>query len=318
MKKRRLFIGLLLGLFLFVTAVLLTARAQWKARTPATLPLDTGVGYPGNGTVLEGVENRQAFQETGGEPKGSTKEQGSNPGQDRPGVPGSGIREARVIQVVDGDTIIIQGGDPVRIMGVDTPEREEPYYRQARDFQKETVLGKTIHLDVCESEPRDHYGRILAFVHVEGADVGAELLRKGLARTLFIGSCALTRKMLYRANELEAFRAGRGIWSLQKPRLVAHNEAGRYIGRLMTVTGDVKRVHVGSRAIHLNFGPDHRTDFTAVIFRKDLHRLARQGLNLPVNRYKGKRVKVTGILKEYNGPEIIIEFADQIFLYHDP
>ena len=158
----------------------------------------------------------------------------------------------------------------------------------------------------------DKYGRLLAFVEVDERDVGIELLKQGLARTLFIGPCAVSREEAYKRLERNAFLAGRGMWSFYKPRQVAHKEAGKFIGKLMSVTGRVQNVFVGPTAVHLNFGSDYRSDFTAVIFRKNLSRLSHQGLQMPVTRYKGLEVEVTGIIKDYNGPEIVIDSADQI------
>ncbi len=59
-----------------------------------------------------------------------------------------------------------------------------------------------------------------------------------------------------------------------------------YIGCLMSVTGKVVNVHAGPKAYHLNFGKDYRTDFTAVLFRKDLSRLVEEGMH-PVTGYEG-------------------------------
>ena len=117
----------------------------------------------------------------------------------------------------------------------------------------------------------------------------------------------------YRTTEREAFRAGLGIWSLQEPRRVDHKEAARYIGCLMSVAGEVRDVHAGPKAFHLNFGRDFRSDFTAVVFRKDLSRLVMEGMQ-PVTGYKGRHVEVTGMLKDYQGPEILVESADQLVL----
>jgi len=222
--------------------------------------------------------------------------------------------EARAVKkVIDGDTVVIEGGERVRIIGVDAPELGEPLYEEAKGFQEKMALGSRVRVDVCKEEPKDSYGRTLAFVHKGDVDVGAQLLGQGLARTLFVGPCSRAVAREYRKVEREAFRAGRGIWSLQDPRCVNHGEAGRYIGCLISVTGKVVEVHGGQRVFHLNFGADHRKDFTAVIFRKDLSRLIKEGL-VPVMEYKGRGVEVTGILEEYNGPEIIVESADQIVL----
>jgi len=218
----------------------------------------------------------------------------------------------RVKSVIDGDTLVVAGRRTVRLLGVDTPERGEPFFGKARGFLQAAVLERDVRLEFCEEERRDRYGRLLAFVEAGGKDAGVELLDRGLARTLFVGPCVRSRAPDYRRREREAFRAKRGIWSLQVPRRADHREARKYVGWLMTVTGTVRKVFVGPRAVHINFGPDYRTDFTAVIYRRDLSRLSGDGLLLPVTGYKDRRVAVTGVIKEYNGPEIIVRAADQI------
>ena len=222
--------------------------------------------------------------------------------------------EARSVEkVIDGDTIEIDGGERVRYIGVDAPELGEPLYEEARNFLEKVVLGNYVRIEVCKEEPRDGYGRTLAFVHKGNVDVGEQLLRYGYARTLFIGRCGRAVAQRYRKLERGAFLVGLGVWSLQDTRQVDHIGAGRYIGCLMSVTGEVVNVHAGPKAYHLNFGKNYRTDFTAVLFRKDLSRLVEEGLH-PVTGYEGRFVKVTGILKEYNGPQVIVESADQLVL----
>ncbi len=222
--------------------------------------------------------------------------------------------EARMVdKVIDGDTIEVDGGERVRYLGVDAPELGEPLYEEAKEFQEKVVLGSYVRIEACKEEPRDGYGRTLAFVHKGNVDVGEQLLRYGYARTLFIGRCGRAVAQRYRKLERGAFLGGLGIWSLQDSRQVDHSDAGRYIGCLMSVTGRVVNVHAGPKAFHLNFGKDFRTDFTVAIFRKDLSRLVEEGLH-PVTGYEGQFVKATGVLKDYKGPEIIVESADQLVL----
>ena len=230
-------------------------------------------------------------------------------------APTSGADEEAIAveKVIDGDTIVIKGGEKVRLLGVDAPERGEPFCDEATDFQEKVLLDSRVRILPCREEPRDRYGRTLAFVRKGNVDLGEELLRQGLALTLFMGPCGRSVESAYRKVEREAFRAGRGLWSLQDPTGVSHEEAGRYIGCMMTVTGKVVRVHEGPKAFHLNFGRDFRTDFTAVIFRKDLPRLIREGL-APVTGFRGRFVEVTGYIKDFNGPEIVVESADQLHL----
>lgn len=220
--------------------------------------------------------------------------------------------EARAVEkVIDGDTIVVQGGERIRYIGVDAPELGEPLYAEARGFQEKVLSRSYVRIEVCKEEPVDGYGRTLAFVHKGTVDVGEQLLRYGYARTLFIGPCGAAVARKYRKVERGAFRVGLGLWSLQEPREVSQSDAGRYVGCLMSVTGEVVNVHAGPKAYHLNFGKNYRTDFTTVIFRKDLPRLLEEGLP-PVTGYEGRLVKATGILKEYNGPQIIVESADQL------
>ncbi len=220
----------------------------------------------------------------------------------------------RVVErVIDGDTIEIDGGERVRYIGVDAPELGEPLYEEARAFQAKILRQSHVQIRVCKEEPRDGYGRTLAFVYKGNVDMGEQLLRYGYARTLFIGLCSDPVATKYRRFERGAFRVGLGLWSLQKNREVGQSEAGEHVGSLMSVTGKVLNVHEGPKAYHLNFGSNYRKDFTVVIFRKDLPGLLEEGLH-PMTDYKGRLVKATGVLKEYNGPQIIVESADQLAL----
>jgi micrococcal nuclease len=132
--------------------------------------------------------------------------------------PGAAVR-ARVVRVVDGDTIVARvGGEDeyVRYIGVDTPETVKPdtpvqcYGPQASDQNHRLVEGRAVRL-TFDREVRDDYGRLLAYVHVGKRFVNAELVRRGFARTLAI------EPNTSRASELQrlaarAARAGRGLW----------------------------------------------------------------------------------------------------------
>ncbi|MBC7100031.1 MAG: thermonuclease family protein [Methanobacteriales archaeon] len=88
--------------------------------------------------------------------------------------------------VVDGDTIDVEGVGRIRLVGVNTPERGQPGYQEAKDFVEEMCLGKTVHLDIDDVKNRDKYGRILAVVYVDGMNLNAELLRRGYAEIMYI------------------------------------------------------------------------------------------------------------------------------------
>lgn len=128
--------------------------------------------------------------------------------------PGDGARkEVRVRYVIDGDTIILASGKRVRYVGIDTPERGENLYGEAKGRNGELLGGGSVTFEACRSEPKDKYGRLLGWVYVDGVDVGGELLREGLARTLSIPPCGLRKKREFKALEAGAKKMGVGIWS---------------------------------------------------------------------------------------------------------
>lgn len=126
----------------------------------------------------------------------------------RPGEPGEFV----VTWVVDGDTVKIRGGSKVRYIGIDTPERGEPFYREALRRNIELVKGRAVRLDFCEEEPTDRYGRLLAWVYADGELVNLTLVREGLARALIIPPCGLKHAGEIREAEREARRKGLGLW----------------------------------------------------------------------------------------------------------
>ena len=87
---------------------------------------------------------------------------------------------AVVTKVIDGDTIEIEGGYRVRYIGIDAPERGEPYYWEAYQSNRELVLGKRVHLE-RDVEDKDKYGRLLRYVWINDTMVNAELVRLGYA-----------------------------------------------------------------------------------------------------------------------------------------
>ncbi|SCM57084.1 Thermonuclease {ECO:0000313/EMBL:AAB85000,1} [Methanothermobacter wolfeii] len=88
--------------------------------------------------------------------------------------------------VVDGDTIDVEGVGRIRFVGVNTPERGQPGYREAKDFVKSRCLGRTVQLDIDDAKRHDRYGRVLAVVYVDGVNLNRELLRRGYAEVMYI------------------------------------------------------------------------------------------------------------------------------------
>jgi micrococcal nuclease len=131
---------------------------------------------------------------------------------------------AYVVRTVDGDTIEarIDGQiEDVRYIGVDTPETVKPgtpvqcFGHRASDFNRRLAEHEPVRL-VFGVERRDVYGRLLAYVYIGHRLVNAELVRRGLARTLAIPPNTLHRA-LFRRLERRAARTGRGLWGACRP-----------------------------------------------------------------------------------------------------
>jgi endonuclease YncB( thermonuclease family) len=115
----------------------------------------------------------------------------------------------RVKRVVDGDTIMLADGRYVRYIGINTPERGEPLWEEARDYNAQKVRGKLVTLEFGQVE-EDRYGRTLAYVFDGGEMVNAALVQAGLAH-LFVLESITAYHHLRRLQE-EARTKGLGIW----------------------------------------------------------------------------------------------------------
>jgi micrococcal nuclease len=129
--------------------------------------------------------------------------------------------QVRVVRVIDGDTIEIEGGDRVRYIGIDTPEvypSVDYYGMEAWEKNRELVEGCLITLERDVSD-RDHYGRLLRYVYVDGVFVNAELVRLGFARAVQYPPDTRHSELLERLEE-EAREAHRGLWQSVSSELV--------------------------------------------------------------------------------------------------
>jgi micrococcal nuclease len=120
-----------------------------------------------------------------------------------------------VSRVVDGDTVVLQSGERVRYLLVDTPEstggKRECFGAESRDFNRSLVEGRVVGLRYGEA-CTDRYGRLLAYVTVEGREVNALLAERGYACVLYIAPAGESRRSEFQALESSARRAGRGMW----------------------------------------------------------------------------------------------------------
>jgi len=117
---------------------------------------------------------------------------------------------ALVIRVIDGDTIVLKDDERVRLLGIDTPERGQYYFEEARERLSEMVDGKEVLLET-DKEERDKYDRLLRYVWINKTLTNLELVREGYARTFMLEPGDKYFEELV-AAESWARESGLGIW----------------------------------------------------------------------------------------------------------
>ena len=87
-----------------------------------------------------------------------------------------------VVFVVDGDTVWIEGDEKVRLICIDTPEKEDEGFQEATNYLEDLLLNKEVRLEKDVSE-RDRYNRLLRYVYLEdGTFVNELIVRKGYGK----------------------------------------------------------------------------------------------------------------------------------------
>jgi micrococcal nuclease len=87
--------------------------------------------------------------------------------------------EVRVTKVFDGDTVKTETGEKIRYIGINSPEKGEPFSSDATELNKQLVLGKSIGIEY-DIQKKDRFGRTLAYVFSDNNLVNIVLVKKGL------------------------------------------------------------------------------------------------------------------------------------------
>ncbi len=119
---------------------------------------------------------------------------------------------AMVVRVIDGDTIELDNGNRVRLLGINTPEKNTYYFNEASDALRSLVENKTVRLEM-DKENNDMYGRLLRYVFLDKTFVNLELLENGYANTYVVEPNSKYKETFLEA-EREANAKGLGLWKI--------------------------------------------------------------------------------------------------------
>ncbi|MFZ5929614.1 MAG: thermonuclease family protein [Pseudomonadota bacterium] len=221
-----------------------------------------------------------------------------------------------VREVTDGDTLTLDNGVVVRLVGIQAPKlplgrrgfKAWPLADEARTALLEMTQGRTVQLGFGGARA-DRHRRTLAHLYrqPDGMWIQGEMLRLGLARVYtFSDNRAMAPEML--VLEREARNARRGIWAHDFYAVRHAENLDGLEDSFQLVQGKVLKFAKISDYMFLNFGADYKTDFTVVIDRKDWPRFAATA----PEGYTGRTVSVRGWLEQWNGPMLRISHPEQI------
>jgi micrococcal nuclease len=125
--------------------------------------------------------------------------------------------EAQIVRVGDGDTVLIEGSQKVRLLGIDAPELERDgqpadfLAHKAKAELARLIQGRRVRLEYDHLR-YDQYGRLLAYLFLpDGTLVNAELVRQGLAKVYIFPPNNRYQEALLTAQR-EAMEGRRGLW----------------------------------------------------------------------------------------------------------
>lgn len=233
-----------------------------------------------------------------------------------------------VASVSDGDTLVLDSGLVVRLVGTQAPKlplgREGfsawPKADEARAALEALVLGKPVILR-HGGERVDRHGRMLGQLFTTGDTEGwvqGAMVAGGWARVYsFPDNRACLTQLL--AAETQARLMKLGIWS-DPYYLVRRADrpaelAGR-LGQYELIEGRVLLADEAQGRVYLNFGRSWKDDVTAVIDRAGLKLFSASGLD-PL-RLEGALVRIRGWVDDLDGPRIEVTHPEQIEVLRAP
>ncbi len=123
-----------------------------------------------------------------------------------------------VSSVIDGDTIKLNTGDIVRLIGLNAPESGQKCYSKAKNKLSALVLGRDVELEK-DIDSTDQYGRLLRYVYTDGMFVNMELVKEGVAHSYEYGSNT-KYSIEFKQAEQQAKASGGCLWETSQESYV--------------------------------------------------------------------------------------------------
>ncbi len=140
-----------------------------------------------------------------------------------------------VTKVINGDTIVVNGGQTIRLIGANAPQAEEYYAQQAYEYTTNQLLGQEVEVEVdninVNSGHKDIYGRKLAYIYrvSDRFFINLALVRNGYA---YVSNKTISdrRRIEFQTQQLDARKSQSGLWKMvsKTPEELAKDEGRVY------------------------------------------------------------------------------------------
>lgn len=239
-----------------------------------------------------------------------------------------------VKRVIDGDTFVLDNGERVRLIGIDTPETVDSrvdvewFGREASVKLKSLIDGKRVCLKRDRTSNKDKYNRLLRYVWVDDIFINKELILQGYAFAYIEYPFQYLED--FRRRQRIARQKGLGLWNKEKQlkwqrakrkNLALLKTCGKegticpwnardFIGQQKIVRFFVRKAYDAGDRVFLNSERDYKLErnFTIMILESS----ETEGIDI-ADMFWGKTVDVTGKIKLYKGrAEIIVKNLSKI------
>jgi micrococcal nuclease len=207
-----------------------------------------------------------------------------------------GYEFVHVQTIYDGDTVVLQDGRKIRLLGVNTPEvahrgnKADAGGDEAKQWLQQKLQNARVRLEIGV-EKTDKYGRTLAHIFTETkGHINLELVALGLGSVnVFPPNLAYVREL--EAAERQAEQAGKGIWSRPDYAPLTPEQVDESVydeHHWQRVKGPVKEVYAAGKSVYLKF-----SDTFAARIEKDNVQFFPE-----LQSYRGKTLEVRGWLNK--------------------
>ncbi len=230
---------------------------------------------------------------------------------------------ARVAQIIDPQTLQLDDGRIVALVGLDMP------YVHARGESSFSLLSIKILKDMLEGQrvkiyqTREDIGRLNRMghhlAHIERAEdkqwVQGMLLSLGLARAR---TTVRNREMAAAMYKIERLARAEeiGLWESPDYAILSEKTAVGVRDRFVIIEGVVRGVALKQNRIYINFGGNWKTDMTVSIPSPARRLFSKDGID-PL-QWSNRKLRVRGWIEQYNGPYIEVDHPERIEVSHAP